>query len=154
MAKVEGCGLHTFTHSLFQSHSFPHVQNHTQSLSHTLIYICFMSCTQFHIFYGDNFLIQGPTNFNQTCQLLAFLVPRVSDPSALVRIQAVGSVFMVLRIAGQYTGLSHDHQDEDLEVIKVSKESHLYSTLKNNFSCVLPLLKIQCRVHMLLWCFI
>lgn len=74
------------------------------------------------MFCNDDFFVQGPTNFNQTCQLLAFLVPRISDPSALVRMQAVGSVLMVLRIAGRYTGLSPDHQDEDLEVIKVSKK--------------------------------
>lgn len=74
--------------------------------------------------YYDNvtFTVEGPTNFNQTCQLLAFLVPRVTDPSALVRTQAVGSVYMVLRIAGRYTGLSPDHQDEDLDVIKTVEE--------------------------------
>ncbi|XP_045111851.1 maestro heat-like repeat-containing protein family member 1 isoform X2 [Portunus trituberculatus] len=68
------------------------------------------------------FTVEGPTNFNQTCQLLAFLVPRVTDPSPLVRTQAVGSVYMVLRIAGRYTGLTPDHQDKDLNTIKAVEE--------------------------------
>uniref|UniRef100_A0A0P4W3R7 Maestro heat-like repeat-containing protein family member 1 n=1 Tax=Scylla olivacea TaxID=85551 RepID=A0A0P4W3R7_SCYOL len=68
------------------------------------------------------FTVEGPTNFNQTCQLLAFLVPRVTDPSPLVRSQAVGSIYMVLRIAGRYTGLTPDHQDKDLDTIKAVEE--------------------------------
>ncbi|XP_042865363.1 maestro heat-like repeat-containing protein family member 1 isoform X1 [Penaeus japonicus] len=68
------------------------------------------------------FTIEGPTNFNQTCQLLAFLTPRLSDPSSQVRTQAVGSVYMVLRIAGRYNGQTPDHADEDLELLKTAEE--------------------------------
>lgn len=68
------------------------------------------------------FTVEGPTNFNQTCQLLAFLAPRLTDPCSKVRTQAVGSVFMVLRIAGRYNGLSPDHVDEDLELLKAAEE--------------------------------
>nr|XP_045621254.1 maestro heat-like repeat-containing protein family member 1 isoform X2 [Procambarus clarkii] len=66
--------------------------------------------------------IEGPTNFNQTCHLLAFLTPRVADPCSQVRTQAVGSVFMVLRIAGRYNGLTPDHADDDLELLKTAEE--------------------------------
>ncbi|KAK3886737.1 hypothetical protein Pcinc_009116 [Petrolisthes cinctipes] len=65
--------------------------------------------------------VEGPTNFNQTCQLLAFLTPRVSDPCGDVRSQAVGSVYMVMRIAGRYTGRAQDHIDEDLQLIKAAE---------------------------------
>ncbi|KAK8730652.1 hypothetical protein OTU49_007859 [Cherax quadricarinatus] len=69
-----------------------------------------------------NITIEGPTNFNQTCHLLAFLTPRLTDPCSQVRTQAVGSVFMVLRIAGRYNGVTPDHVDDDLELLKAAEE--------------------------------
>ncbi|XP_042231664.1 maestro heat-like repeat-containing protein family member 1 isoform X2 [Homarus americanus] len=69
-----------------------------------------------------NITIEGPTNFNQTCQLLAFLTPRLTDPCSQVRTQAVGSVYTVLRIAGRYNGLTPNHVDEDLELLKIAEE--------------------------------
>ncbi|KAK7069885.1 hypothetical protein SK128_026462, partial [Halocaridina rubra] len=68
------------------------------------------------------FSVEAPTNFNQTCQLLAFITPRLTDPSSLVRTQAVGSVYMVLRIAGRYNGQACDYMDEDLEVLKKAEQ--------------------------------
>lgn len=68
------------------------------------------------------FSVEAPSNFNQTCQLLAFITPRLTDPSSQVRIKAVGSVYMVLRIAGRYNGQAHDYMDEDLEILKAAEQ--------------------------------
>lgn len=68
----------------------------------------------------------------------------MSDPCGEVRSQAVGSVYMVLRIAGRYTGRAHDHIDEDLQLIKVIFSLNLCVTLTlialyENYSIVLTL---------------
>ncbi|XP_076028308.1 maestro heat-like repeat-containing protein family member 1 isoform X3 [Oratosquilla oratoria] len=67
-----------------------------------------------HLSFGP----EAPTSFNQTCQLLGFVIPRVTDPCQEVRVHAVNCVSMVLKIAGCYQGQPRNYTDGDLDMLK------------------------------------
>ena len=75
--------------------------------------------SSFNTYYHNlNLTPENPTSFNQTCQLLALIIPRIGESNPDMRSQSVGCCSIILKIAGRYLGHPSDYTDNDLDLLK------------------------------------